>query len=203
MNSLLYNSFSDSLKETILRCHSSVSKKISDLKGVVVDCVNKIKKLSSKIENTPLQAMEALDTIGDEDSELIQLPCATMNDFEKFNDLIRLNREYRNKIVSSSLLSLISRLFYKIKTANYFVNSFYFKKIKISKSINKKRSMTRCLGDIIRQFVSANVGKLLVPVKATPGKTVFKSTTIYSLLEGIYFLNLKDCTYLIRYIRMR
>lgn len=183
----LINYFLGSLKETVLKCYDSVSKQISDLKGLVVDCKIKLKNLQSKMENTPFQAMEALNIVDDEDSGPIQLPCATMNDFEEFNDLIRLNTEYRNKIVSSCLFSLTSKLLYEIKAMNYIFISFYFKKIKILKSVNKRRSMTRCLGDIIRQFVSPNVGKLLVPVKATPGKKVFKNMTIYNVLEGIYF----------------
>lgn len=49
-----------------------------------------------------------------------------------------------------------------------------------------KKSMTRNIGEIIRKFLCQEVAKGFTTVKLVPGKKVFKNTTLYSCIEGMF-----------------
>ncbi|XP_015121933.1 LOW QUALITY PROTEIN: uncharacterized protein LOC107044531 [Diachasma alloeum] len=152
------------LKEIMINCCRHVrmnGQRIDRLKGQVVEIKNEIAHLRTVPQRGQLVDGFETESEGDEVRDGFKLPCKTLAELKIFDRQLQVDKAYRKRLCQ-----------------------------RIHGYIDKERTISRNLGEIIRKFLTQNVGNKLTPLKKMEGKEVFKELKFYSRLVALFGLKL-------------
>ncbi|XP_011312312.1 uncharacterized protein [Fopius arisanus] len=131
--------------------------RINRLKGQIVELKNEIVNIRNAPRRSQMDDGFKIDSEGDEVRDGFKLPCKNLEELKIFDRQLQEDQAFRKKIC-----------------------------LKIYRDVDKERSISRNLGEIIRKLITQNVAVQITPLKKTEGKEVFKELTLYACLVAVF-----------------